>query len=201
MAWYSHTLAYAISREQAGVDADPRKLLDGHKGDFDHFVYAPSRNGCLLWRLDCICKQASNGKSLYLLEEACLLQHEAVTHSALQIESLINEIELTPSLVVEATKEPYQPTMTLHVEGFEPRPAQLVYASDAIIRDGWVYNHTEEEVRRFLGQSGPSQTPCPEGDDDGESLSYVFNFLKSHLSLLRLAARSGMVVVYGETNR
>lgn len=201
MAWYSHTLAFAISGDQAEVDADPRRLLDGHTGDFDHFVYAPSRNGCLLWRLDCICKQASNGKNLYLLEDACLLQHEAIEHSASQIEALINEVELNPDLVVEATKDLYQPTITLHTEGFEPLAAQLVYASDAIIKDGWVYNYTAEQVRRFLVQSSASQTPCPEDDDDGESLLYVFNFLKSHLSLLRFAAQSGQVVVYGETNQ
>lgn len=199
MAWYSHTLAFAISGDQA--EADPRQILDGQKGDFEYFVYAPSRNGCLLWRLGCLCKQASNGKNLYLLEDACLIQHEAMKHSTLQIEALINEVELNPALVVEATKEPYQPTMTLHAEGCEPLPAQLVYPADAIIKDGWVYNYTEEQVRRFLDQSCGSQTPCPEGDDDGESLLYVFNFLKSHLSLLRLAAQSRKVVVYGETNQ
>lgn len=201
MAWYSHTLAFAISGDQAEVDAEPRKLLDGHKGDFNHFVYAPSRNGCLLWRLGCICQQASNGNNLYLLEDACLLQHEAIAHSVSQIEALINEIELNPGLVVEATKDPHQPTITLHTEGFEPLPAQLVYPSDAIIKDGWVYEYTEEQVLRFLDQSCASQTPCPDNDDDGESLIYVFNFLKSHLSLLRLAAQSGKVVVYGETNQ
>lgn len=201
MAWYSHTLAFAISGDQAEVEADPRKLLDGHAGNFDRFVYAPSRNGCLLWRLGCICKLASNGSNLYLLEDACLIQHEAAKHAASKIEALINEIELNPGLVVEAMKERYQPNITLHAEGFEPLPAQLVYPSDAIIKDGWVYNYSEDQVRRFLDQSCASQTPCPEGDDDGESLSYVFSFLKSHLSLLRFAEHSGKVVVYGETNQ
>ncbi len=122
-------------------------------------------------------------------------------HSATQLEALINEIESNPALVVEATKDPYQPTLTLHAEGFEPLPAQLVYPSDAIIKDGWVYNHTEEQVQRLLSQSCASQTPCPDDDDDGESLSFVFNFLRSHLSLLRFAAQAGKVVVYGETNQ
>ena len=201
MAWYSHTLAFATSGDQTEVTADPRELLNGHTGDFEHFVYAPSRNGCLLWRLDSICKQATNGKNLYLLEDAYLLQHKALEHSASQIEALINEIELNPDLVVEATKEPYQPNIMLHTEGFEPLAAQLVYPSDAIIKDGWVYNYTTEQVLRFLVQSSASQTPCPENDDDGESLIFVFNFLKSHLSLLRFAAESGQVVVYGETNQ
>jgi hypothetical protein len=201
MAWYSHTLAFAISGDQVEPGAEPRKLLDGHKGDFDQFVYAPSRNGCLISRLGAICEQASNGSNLYLLEDTCLIQHGAVKQSAAQIEALIDEIALNPALVVEATKEPYQPNITLHTKGFEPLPAQLVYPSDAIIKDGWVYNYTEEQVRRFLEQSCASQTPCPVDDDDGESLLYVFNFLKSHLSLLRLAAESGKVLVYGETNQ
>jgi hypothetical protein len=201
MAWYSHTLAFAISGDQVEAGADPRKLLDGHKGDFDHFVYAPSRNGCLLARLGGICELASNGQNLYLLEDFCLLQHEAMMRFAAQIEALIDEIALTPALVVEATKEPYQPDITLHTKGFEPLPARLVYPGDAIIKDGWVYNHTAEQVRRLLDQSRASQSPCPEGDDDGESLLYVFNFLKSHLSLLRFAVQSGKVVVYGETNQ
>ena len=200
MAWYSHTLGYAISVDQVGVGADARTLLDSHRGDFDHFVYAPSRNGCLLLRLDQICKQASNGGNLYLLEDACLLQQNAIKHSAAQLEALVNEIALNPALVVEATKEPYQPNLTLHAKGFEPQPAVLVYPTDAINKDGWIYNHTEEQARRFIEQSSASQTPCPDGDDDGESLSYVFNFLKSHLTLLRFAAQAGQIVVYGETN-
>ena len=158
MAWYSHTLAFATSGDQAEVAADPRKLLDGHKGDFDHFVYAPSRNGCLLSQLDCICKQASNGKNLYLFEDACLIQYDAIKHSAFQIETLIDEIMLNPALVVEATKDSYQPNITLHAKSFEPLLAQLLYPSDAIIKDGWVYNYTEEQVRRFLDQSCASKT-------------------------------------------
>jgi hypothetical protein len=201
MAWYSHTLAFSISGEQTKVDADPRGMLEGHNGDFEHFVYAPSRNGCLLWRLGCLCELAMNGKSLYLLEDAHLLRGEELHHSASQLEALINEMELNPGLVVEATKEPYQPIMTLYVDGFEPRPTKLVYGDDVLIKDGWVYNYTAEQVLGFLGSSCASQTPCPAADDDGESLLYVFNFLKSHLSLLRLAEQSGKVVVYGETNR
>lgn len=201
MAWISHTLAFAITADQADVGADPRTLLDGPKRAMDQFVYAPSRNGCVLWRLGRICEQARHGKNLYLLEDACLLQHAAVQQAALQIEALIDEMAGNPALVVEATKDPYQPTLTIHAEGFEPLPAEMVYPSDAIIKDGWVYNHTQEQVLRLLEQSGASQTPCPDGDDDGESLAFVFNFLKSHLALLRLAAGSGRFVVYGEMNQ
>jgi hypothetical protein len=168
MAWVSHTLAFAILPDQADVGADLRTLLDGPKRAMDQFVYAPSRNGCVLWRLGRICEQARHGKNLYLLEDACLLQHAAVQQSASQI---------------------------------EPLPAEMVYPGDAIIKDGWVYNHTEEQVLRLLDQSCASQTPCPDGDDDGESLAFVFNFLKSHLALLHLAAGSGRFVVYGEMNQ
>lgn len=200
MAWESHTVAFAISSDGINADSDPQELL-ATSGDSKHFVYAPSRNGCLLWRLDNICKQASQGKNLYLLENICLLNHESIADCASQIEALLQEIASNPGLVVEATKERYQPNMTLLVEGFQPQPAELIYPSEAVIKDGWVYNHTEEEVRSLLEQSFASQTPCPETDDDGESLLYVFNFLRSHLSLLRLAAQSGQVVVYGETNQ
>ncbi len=200
MAWYSHTVAFAISDDGINAETDPRELL-ATSGDSKHFVYAPSRNGCLLWRLDNICKQAAHGKNLYLLENIRLLSHESIAHCALQIEALLQEIASNPGLVVEATKEPYQPNMTLLVEGFQPQPAELIYPRDAVIKDGWVYNHTEEEVRRLLELSCASQTPCPETDDDGESLLYVFNFLRSHLSLLRIAAQSGLIVVYGETNQ
>ncbi len=199
MAWYSHTLAFAISEDHP--DADPRRLLDAPIGEFDRFVYAPSRNGCVLWMLGRICEQASNGKNLYLLEDPYLLQHEAIKHSATQLEALIHEMELNPTLVVEALKEPYQPNLTLLTKGFEPLAAQLVYPSDAIIKDGWVYTYTEVQVRQLLDQSCASQTPCPESDDDGESLLYVFNFLKSHLSLLHFAIQAGKIVVYRENNR
>jgi hypothetical protein len=201
MAWYSHTLALAIPEAQADPGADPRKLLDGSKQAMDRFVYAPSRNGCLLGQLGRICEQATNGENLYLLTEACLLKHEAIERAAKQLEALLNEIEVNPALVVEATKDPHQPSTTLLAEGFEPLPAQYVYPSDAIIKDGWVYYHSEEQVRHLLEQAGASKTPCPDGDDDGESLAYVFSFLKSHLSLLRFAAQSGQAVAYGEMNQ
>ena len=201
MAWISHTLAFAIAADQADVGADPRTLLDGPKRATDRFVYAPSRNGCVLWRLGRICEQARQGKNLYLLENACLLQHAAVQQAALQIEALIDELAGNPALVVEATKDLHQPTLTIHAEGFEPLPAEMVYPGDAIIKDGWVYNHTEEQVLHLLDQSCASQTPCPDGDDDGESLAFVFNFLKSHLAVLRHAAESGRFVVYGEMNQ
>ncbi len=199
MAWYSHTLAFAIS--DGHPDADPGTLLDVPIGEFDRFVYAPSRNGCVLWMLGRICEQALNGKNLYLLEDPCLLQHQAIKQSTAQLETLIQEIALNPALVVEALKEAYQPAITLHTEGFEPLAAQLVYLSDAIIKDGWVYTYTEQQVQQLLDQSCASQTPCPESDDDGESLLYVFNFLKSHLSLLQFATQAGKVVVYRENNR
>lgn len=201
MAWYSHTLAFMISGDQANLDIDPQKLLNESKEEMDYFVYAPSRNGCLLWRLDCICEKASNGKNLYLLEDICLLSHEEIKDSSRQLEALIKEIELNPSLVVEAMKVPYQPSITLNTEGFEPLSAQIVYPSDTIIKDGWVYDYTEEKVRRIVDQSHASQMPCPEGDDDGESLLYVFNFLKSHLLLVHRAEQSGYCVVYGEMNQ
>jgi hypothetical protein len=201
MAWYPHTLAFVVSDDPVAAGADPRDLLDGHKGDFEPFVYAPSRNGRLLSRLRRIWEQAATGKNRYLLEDACVLQHDAVKHSVSQIEGLIAERESNPTLVVEATKDSYEPVITLHAEGFEPLPAELVYPSDAVIRDGWVYNYSEEEVRRLLDESRASRTPCPDGDDDGESLAYLFNLLKAHLSLLRIAAESGQVVVYGELNQ
>lgn len=201
MAWISHTLAFAITADQADLGADPRTLLDGPKREMDQFVYAPSRNGCVLWRLGRICEQARHGKNLYLLENACLLQHAAVQQAAFQIEALLGEMAGNPALVVQATKEPYQPTLTIHAEGFEPLLAEMVYPSDSIIKDGWVYNYSEEQVQRLLEQSCASQTPCPQDDDDGESLAFVFNFLKSHLALLRFAAESGRFVVYGETNQ
>ena len=201
MDWNSHTLAFAVSDDQLERGADPRKLLHGSMPHFDHFVHASSRNGRLLWRLDRICQVASNGKNLYLFEDACLLRHEAMKHAATQLEALITEIELNPALVVEAMKYPHEPATTVQMEGFEPLPVQLVYPSDAIIKDGWVYSYTEEQARRYLDQSCASNSPCPDGDDDGESLPYVFNFLKSHLALLRFAAQSGMVVVYGDPSR
>ena len=197
MAWVSHTIALALPADQA--DADLQAMLRS-PGDGDSFVYAPSRNGCVVWQLDSICKLSHQGKNLYLLKEACLLRVEEVKHAALQIEALLQEIQLNPTLVVEATKEVHQPNLTLLAQGFEPLPAQLVYPDDAIIKDGWVYNHTEEHVLHLLEESCASQTPCPERDDDGESLAYVFNFLRSHLALLHIAAEAGKVVVYGEMN-
>ena len=200
MAWYSHTLAFAILDDPANGRADPRSLLKGPGRESDPFVYAPSRNGCLTSQLGSICAHSANGDGLYLLKDASLLGRGAVLDALSQIDRLMNEITLKPALVVEATKEAHTPDVTLRAAGFEPRPAQRVYPRDAIISDGWVYNYTAGQVSLLLDQSCASQTPCPEDDPDGESLLYVFNFLRSHLSLLRTAAQSGRAVVYGETN-
>ena len=90
--------------------------------------------------------------------------------------------------------------MFLLSKEFKPQPAEIVYPSDAIIKGGYVLQYTEDEVRRLLNGAVASDDPRPHHDDDGETLEYVFNFLQSHLQLLRLAIDSRLVIVYGEMN-
>ena len=60
-----------------------------------------------------------------------------------------------------------------------------------------MYYHSAEQVRQLLPNAATGKDPQAPGDDDGESLQYVFGMLKSQLALLREAHRLGLTAVYG----
>lgn len=49
-----------------------------------------------------------------------------------------------------------------------------------------------------MNMSFASALPCT--SDDGDTMTDVFNFLKSHLALLRVAEQSGHGIAYAELN-
>jgi hypothetical protein len=77
-----------------------------------------------------------------------------------------------------------------------PLEAEVVYGNTARENDGFVYFYTEEEVTNLMRDSFASNDLCR--SDDGDQLSDVFNFLKSHLALLRSACKEGRVIAYAE---
>lgn len=198
MAWYSYPLAKAIPFAALQRTDDPRQLLSEDENNAQHFVWGSSRGGVLLWELGRICEISSSGQQLYLLQDACLLQGPDIARCIAQLEALINEISCNPAVVLEATKEKHRATTTILADGFLPLEAQVVYADEARIVDGYVYAYTEAQVRELMDQSFASDSPCT--SDDGDQLLDVFNFLKSHLALLKYAAQSGHVIVYAETS-
>lgn len=73
-----------------------------------------------------------------------------------------------------------------------------MYPPDVVVNGEWAYFVDEATVQQLFAASSASTLPCPGTDDDGESLLYVFNFLKSQLALLQYALRTSSIVVYGE---
>ena len=196
MAWYSFRFARALPSNVVQTDTQSiQKLLTS--GEFnEHHVLASSRKGFLLMDLTSICEASTSGKQLYLLQESCLLKDDDILQGIRTLEALICEIMDNPSLALEATKQKHSITTTIHADGFEPLEAQVVYANESRIRDGYYYLYTEQEVRNLMTEAYASSDPCT--SDDGDLLSDVFNFLKSHLALLKFAAASGHVVAYAE---
>lgn len=157
-----------------------------------------SRNGVLLATVCAINDQCALRSGLYLGQKLARLQGVDLAKALEHVEALLECIDKNPGVVLEATKTPHTPHVFLHSKEFAPLPAEMVYPSDAIIRDGYVIHYTEDQVRQKLRDATASENPQPSHDDDGESLEYVFNFLKSHRRLLKLAIESDLTVVYGE---
>lgn len=132
-------------------------------------MFASSRNGALPRKLVKICASSTRWKDLYLLATESVLAGDALRQQHELLGQLLAEIERSPSFVVEAMKERHARFGELHTEGFEP----LASAS-----------------------CGPQ--PCPDGDDDGESLEFVLALLKSHRALLGLGLDSGAAVAFAE---
>lgn len=199
MAWTSCRVAMAIPVESLQRTRDPMELLShSHKDPLDLHVLALSRRGVLIWELARICEMSTAGQRLYLLQESCLVEGLELMRCIEQLQAFIDEITCNPMLVLEATKEKYQRTTTIHTQGFMPLEAQVVYGNNAKEKDGFVYVYTEEEVTNLMRESFASKAPCR--SDDGDELSDVFNFLKAHLALLKSARQEGRVIAYAEMN-
>ena len=198
MAWDSHLITLAVSHDDARNISD-FNLVKGLPEDLP-LIYAHSRGGVLLDTVKCINDQYFETSSLYLLQDFIKLKGRAIVGALLYLEKLIDNIEKNPRKVLEATKTPYTPYLTIHTEGFEPLSAQMVYPSDIVVENGYAYHYTTDEVQRLIRSATASESPCPETDDDGESLEYVFNFFKSQHHLLGVALKLDYVVVHAECN-
>lgn len=197
MSWTSSLFACLVPVEAAAGGAGARDIIQTATNLADH-VFASSRNGVLPGRLQTMFGGNPQWAALYLLEDEVVLAGAALAEQHELLCRLIEAIETAPAFIVEATRERHDPGGFLHMAGFEPRPFEMVYPADAVIRDGWVYFHTEDQVRALLAAAPCGPDPCPPGDDDGESLQFVFALLKSHRALLRKAMDVGSAVAFAE---
>ena len=199
MSSTSCRVARAIPVEFLPRTRDPMELLShSFKDPLELHILALSRNGALIWKLARICEMSTSGQGLYLLQNVCLVEELELTRCIEQLEAFIDEITCKPVLVLEATKEKYQRTATILTQDFMPLEAQVVYGNNAREKDGFVYFYTEDEVANLMRESLASNDPC--SSEDGDKLSDVFNFLKSHLALLKSAKQEGRVIAYAEMN-
>ena len=198
MAWYSYTLASTVPLALIAEAQHARKLLQTE--DRTHFVFTASRHGVLLETLSRILACSSIENDLYLLKDQAVLTGNEIQRQAAGIDALLSEIDRNPQLVIEATKGRHETTGTVHLDGFQPLPHKIIYPENVTIKDDWVYYYSQEEVRALVASAPCMSDPKPETDDEGESLEYVFGFLKSHASLLRVASDSGLGVAYAEMN-
>lgn len=200
MAWYSYTYATTVSLERIAANPEAARDLLQTKEENACTVFASSRRGSLLYMIGNMLDCSSLGRDSYLLDDQAVLTGDALQRQHALLSSLLGVIDRDPQIVVEATKSPYRPTGTLEVAGFEPQPYVMVYSPDTTVKDGWVYHHTQEEVRALAASTRGSPEPKPEHDEDGTSLEYAFAFLKSHMALLQSAMDRNLGVVYAEMN-
>jgi hypothetical protein len=197
MAWESHLLSAAVAPEFLVAGKSLSALIDS---DGKYYVYAPSRNGTLLNQIVAFWKQSGRTSDLYLSKVYVVLRGEEIQIALATLTTFWQEIESQPGIVLEATKSRHTPRTTIYAKGFEPLDAEVMYPSDAVIKDGYVYFYREEEVVAWMNAAIASHQPQPDGDDDGETLQYVFNFLKSQLELLQMALGDNLAFVHSEQN-
>lgn len=197
MSWQSSLFACIVPATVATECGSARDIISAAT-DIDDRVFAPSRNGVLVYNLGKICEASPRWQGLYLLTEEAVLAGESLRQQHELVGALLAEIARNPDFVVEAMKLKHEPEGYLITEGFEPRPYEMVYAADAVIKDGWVYEYSAEKVLAKLESAPCGPDPCPPGDDDGESLEFVFALLKSHHALLGQALERGAAVAAAE---
>lgn len=200
MSWTSALFACLVPVAATSDGADARRLIETTTSP-EHHVLGFSRNGALVHNLKTICADDPRWVGLYLLDDEAVLAGETLRSQHDLLCRLIEAIDAAPGFVVEATSEPHRVHGELHTPGFEPLPFEWVYPPDAVIRDGRVYFHTEASVRALLAAAPCGVDPCPPGDDDGESLQFVFGLLKSHRALLRRALDEGAAVAFAEMSQ
>ena len=197
MSWTATTFLFAIAYDGPLTGMTFSSFDYPFDETSEHHVYTSSRNGALERQLHEIWERSSHGAGLYVLQNFAVLRGDSLDRAVAQLQSLLDEIEADPQIVCEATKGRHEPSITLLAEGFQPLQAEIVYPADARIKDGWIYYFSTDQVRRLLHDAATGKDPQPPGDDDGESLQYVFGMLKSHLALLREAQQLGLTAVYG----
>jgi hypothetical protein len=197
MSWTSSLFACIVPLTAAADDRGARQVIS-ETTDLDQHVFASSRNGALPAQLQQVCAASPRWQGLYLLGNESLLAGDALRQQHDVLGQLLDEIERAPSFVVEAMKERYAPTGELHMDGFHPLPFERVYPADAVVKDGWIYLYTDAQIRAMLASAPCGAQPCPDGDDEGENLEFVFALLKSHRALLAVAIERDAAVAFGE---
>ncbi len=186
MSWTSSLFACLVPLAAAADGRGARQVIS-ETTDLEHSVFASSRNGAVPANLQQLCAASTRWQRLYLLRDESVLAGEELRQQHDLLGQLLAEIDRSVSFVVEATKERHAPTGELHMEGFHPLPFERVYPADAVVRDRWIYLHTEAQILAMLASAPCGPQACAEWDDDGESLESVFGVLKSNRALLGLA--------------
>jgi len=199
MSWHSFTFASTVTPSRLASTADARALLEAPEETAGK-VYSYSRNGVLLWTLRKILAGSELARGLYLLEDQAVLTGDELRRQHALIAALQEEILRDPQCVLEATKVRHEPQEVPYADG-EPLPYELAYPSNCVVEDGWVYYYTKDDVRSLAASAPCGSDPKPPYDFEGESLEYLFGFLKSHASLLESAIGRGAAVAYAEMNR
>lgn len=200
MSWTSTLFACLVPAAAADDPRGARQVIS-ETTDIGEHVFAPSRNGAIPTQLTQLCSASARWQAIYLLREEALLAGDALRTQHALLAAMLSDIETSPGLVVEAMKERHEPTGFLQLQGFEPRPFERVYPADAVVKDGWIYLHSEEQVLAMLAAAPCGAQACAEHDDEGESLESVFGLLKSHRALLERALERGLGVAFAEMSR
>jgi hypothetical protein len=194
------TLALAVPHDRLPAGTNLSSFTGLYGENCQHAVHTSSRNDELHGKLESICAQSVHGCDLYLLRDFAVLSGAEIKRAAAQIRNLLTEIEDNPQIVRVATRFRHVATRdaTSTIEDWVRYYSSFEAQSDATIENGWVYTYSVDDVRSIVSKASAKDDPCPDRDDDGTSLEYVFGLLKSHISLLLTAEKLNLVVMYGK---
>jgi hypothetical protein len=132
-----------------------------------------------------------------------LADDAALAAAADGLAALLDDIRIRPAFVADALREvdrtgPGQ--VFLSASGEPLADVEFVHTSDEDRRvDGWVYPYFDHEIPPLLDAApavAEGEIRSPQPDDEGETLGYLFAFLKSQLAMIRHARQTGQACVF-----
>jgi hypothetical protein len=167
----------------------------------DDYVHTISRNDAFFHHLKRLIDSGAPPLPLYLFQDYTVITGEDLRRDFRALRHFLHEIEASPNLIIEATREPYAPTGTIEFTGTPHTiDAQFSHVGNKKIENGWCYWHDAQSVRQLFAYAQPGYRPSAQDDCDGESMQYLIAVLQSHLALLGTAVEKDIAFAFQKLN-